>query len=239
MRSLNVPGSPSAPFTTTVVGSRPEALSRTVRHLTWVGNPAPPRPRRPAASSSSMMASGSTDMATSMPRPPRRCRCSSSDRTGAGGRTRCTTVMAGSLPQLASGCQPASVGASSRWPRSTESAISRRAAPHSVGRAGRYVLVARPDLIGGDAVLPPHRAFGRVVQHQRGQSVERRRKPRLARLAGLELVPERPEPIGLVDGQQAEDPVRGRLFAARPCRRGRHRRRRRCRLRRSRRCRAR
>ena len=49
MRSLNDPGSPSAPFTTTVGASAaPAAKSRTVAHFRAVGKPAPPRPRRPA-----------------------------------------------------------------------------------------------------------------------------------------------------------------------------------------------
>ena len=51
-RSLNVPGSPSAAFTTTVVDTNGDAKSATFRHLTPVGKPAAParagrKPRRP------------------------------------------------------------------------------------------------------------------------------------------------------------------------------------------------
>src|SRR6266550_681645 len=56
VRSLNVPGSPSAPLTTTVVGKTGERFSTMVRHLRPVGNPAPPLPRRPEASTSSRIA---------------------------------------------------------------------------------------------------------------------------------------------------------------------------------------
>ena len=40
---MKVPGSPSAALTTTDVGRTAEWFSLTVRHLMWVGNPAPPR----------------------------------------------------------------------------------------------------------------------------------------------------------------------------------------------------
>ncbi len=58
MRSLKEPGSPSAAFTTTVAGAMAERLAMTVRHLRPVGNPAPPRPRSPDASTSSTIADG-------------------------------------------------------------------------------------------------------------------------------------------------------------------------------------
>ena len=70
VRSLSVPGSPSAALTTIMVGTTSEAKLATLRHLRPVGNPAPPRPRSPEASISSMMASGSTARAFSRPRPP-------------------------------------------------------------------------------------------------------------------------------------------------------------------------
>src|SRR3954471_4721843 len=92
-RSLNVPGSPSAPLTTTVVGSAAVLFSRIVRHLRPVGKPAPPRPRRPEASISASTASASTFSVASSPRPPRRVTYSSSDSIGCGGRTRWTRGM--------------------------------------------------------------------------------------------------------------------------------------------------
>ncbi len=38
-RSVNEPGSPSAPFTTTVAGTAADAKPATVRHFPPVGNP--------------------------------------------------------------------------------------------------------------------------------------------------------------------------------------------------------
>src|SRR3954451_10874440 len=69
-RSLYVPGSPSAAFTTTVVGSTSDANDRIVRHLVPVGKPAPPRPRKPDASSSASTTSRSTAMAPNRPALP-------------------------------------------------------------------------------------------------------------------------------------------------------------------------
>ena len=48
LRSMNAPGSPSSALHTTT-GSTPRwtAVWRQVAHLTPVGNPPPPRPRRP------------------------------------------------------------------------------------------------------------------------------------------------------------------------------------------------
>ena len=70
VRSLRVPGSPSAALTTTIVARTSEAKPATLRHLRPVGKPAPPRPRSPDASISSMIASRSTARAFSSPRPP-------------------------------------------------------------------------------------------------------------------------------------------------------------------------
>ena len=56
LRSMNAPGSPSSALQMTYFVS-PWA-SRQARHLRPVGNPAPPRPRSPAARSASMIASG-------------------------------------------------------------------------------------------------------------------------------------------------------------------------------------
>ena len=70
VRSLRVPGSPSAALTTTIVARTSEANSATLRHLRPVGKPAPPRPRSPDASISSMIASRSTARAFSSPCPP-------------------------------------------------------------------------------------------------------------------------------------------------------------------------
>jgi hypothetical protein len=69
-RSLNVPGSPTAALTTAGVAPAPVAASATVRHLIAVGNPAPPRPRRPLASSSSIVPSAPNAFAAASPRPP-------------------------------------------------------------------------------------------------------------------------------------------------------------------------
>ena len=60
VRSLNVPGSPSAALTTTDVRSNGEANDLIVRHFSPVGKPAPPRPRRPDAANSPMIVSAST-----------------------------------------------------------------------------------------------------------------------------------------------------------------------------------
>src|SRR5215212_10217468 len=98
VRSLNVPGSPSAPLTTTVVASTGDAFSATVRHLVPVGKPAPPRPRSPDASTSLMSAAGSTLRAASSPCPPPRVRYSSRSAIGCGKRTRCTMVMYAVFP---------------------------------------------------------------------------------------------------------------------------------------------
>ncbi len=93
-RSLNVPGSPSAPFATTNL--RLPRASRTVRHLRPVGKPPPPRPRSPARSSSAMVASGPSSRAWSSARSPSRARKSSSVATGEGGSTR---YRRGTLPR--------------------------------------------------------------------------------------------------------------------------------------------
>ena len=69
-RSLKLPGSPSAPLTTTVAASVGEAFAATVRHFVPVGNPAPPRPRSPEASSSSIVAAGPSLAAAARPSPP-------------------------------------------------------------------------------------------------------------------------------------------------------------------------
>ena len=55
-RSLKVPGSPSSALTTSTRG-RERSFGRNP-HLTPAGNPAPPRPRRFAFFTSSMIASG-------------------------------------------------------------------------------------------------------------------------------------------------------------------------------------
>src|SRR6478735_236328 len=70
IRSLNVPGSPSAAFTTTGTGLPAGTDPRTVLHFEPVGNPAPPRPRSPEAATSSISASGSTLRAAARPLPP-------------------------------------------------------------------------------------------------------------------------------------------------------------------------
>src|SRR4051812_32319542 len=93
VRSLKVPGSPSAPFTTTVVGSVGVLFSMTVRHLRPVGKPAPPRPRNPAASSSSITATRSTARAFSRPWPPPILMYSARSATGWGYSTRWTMGM--------------------------------------------------------------------------------------------------------------------------------------------------
>jgi hypothetical protein len=69
-RSLKVPGSPSAAFTTTDVCSNGDAYDFTVRHFSPVGNPPPPRPRKPEARISSMMTSGGSARAAANPSPP-------------------------------------------------------------------------------------------------------------------------------------------------------------------------
>src|SRR5207244_1985565 len=52
-----------------------------------MGNPAPPRPRRPARSNSAIVASGPSSLARVRPRPPPSASHSSSDMTGWSGRT--------------------------------------------------------------------------------------------------------------------------------------------------------
>ena len=69
-RSLNVPGSPSAAFTTTDVRSSGEANDLIVRHFSPVGKPAPPLPRSPDAVSSPITVLASTARAASRPLPP-------------------------------------------------------------------------------------------------------------------------------------------------------------------------
>ena len=69
-RSLNVPGSPSAALTTTVTGAVPAAFAATVRHLSPVGKPAPPRPRRPAAATKADDVAGANCAAVASARPP-------------------------------------------------------------------------------------------------------------------------------------------------------------------------
>src|SRR6476659_4726351 len=87
-RSLNEPGSPSAPLTTTVLGNVVERLAATVRHFVPVGNPAPPRPRNPDASIVSMTASAPTDVAASSALPPPAAIQTSREGTGSGSSTR-------------------------------------------------------------------------------------------------------------------------------------------------------
>ncbi len=72
VRSLNVPGSPSAALTITVVGATVARFSHTLRHLIPVGNPAPPRPRRPDSATRSMIAGESMRLAAARPLPPPR-----------------------------------------------------------------------------------------------------------------------------------------------------------------------
>src|SRR5262245_9950129 len=67
-RSLNVAGSPSAALHT--ANLVPVPVVRMARHLSPVGNPAPPRPRRPLFAISPITASGDAPSATSSPRPP-------------------------------------------------------------------------------------------------------------------------------------------------------------------------
>ena len=103
-RSLNVPGSPSAPLTTTMEGSTGERFSTTVRHFLPVGKPAPPRPRRPEASTSATMASGLRRRAASSPAPPPLSRYSSRVSMGCGKSTRWTNVMGRVLPRRQAPC---------------------------------------------------------------------------------------------------------------------------------------
>ena len=58
----------------------PGGSSATVRHLMPVGNPAPPRPRRPEAVTSSIVARGPISMARSSPTKPPRARYSSTEK---------------------------------------------------------------------------------------------------------------------------------------------------------------
>ncbi len=88
VRSLNVPGSPSAALTMTVDGASGEWLAATVSHLRPVGKPAPPRPRRPEARTRSMIAAGVIPRAASIPVPPPRVRYSWRDMIGDGYSTR-------------------------------------------------------------------------------------------------------------------------------------------------------
>lgn len=67
---MNVPGSPSAALTTTEVGAVNDSLPSTVCHFTPVGNPAPPRPRSPAALMTAMTSVGSMPAAAARPAPP-------------------------------------------------------------------------------------------------------------------------------------------------------------------------
>ncbi len=106
MRSLNVPGSPSAPLTTTVVRSRPEALSRTVRHLMCGREPG--ATTAPQAGGLELVDDGlgldrhgDVDAATTS---ALQVLVERSDRSGR--RTRCTTVMAASLPHRRGAVSP-------------------------------------------------------------------------------------------------------------------------------------
>src|SRR5262245_62363938 len=76
-------------------------MPATVRHFVPVVKPAPPRPRRPEASTSSMMPSGPSRRATVRPRPPPRSSQSSRSRQGWVSRTRSIGLLvaiAGHLP---------------------------------------------------------------------------------------------------------------------------------------------
>src|SRR5262249_55374581 len=70
MRSLNVPGSPSAPFPTAYRSPTSGPPARIDAHLRPVGKPAPPRPRNPARSIVSTMPSGPSSRARTRPCPP-------------------------------------------------------------------------------------------------------------------------------------------------------------------------
>src|SRR4051794_13440804 len=87
-RSLYEPGSPSAAFTTTVVGRSSDRPRSDVSHFVAVGNPAPPRPRRPAAVRSSITAVGPSLRAASSPEPLPPYGASPGRANGAAGRTR-------------------------------------------------------------------------------------------------------------------------------------------------------
>ena len=93
MRSLNEPGSPSAAFTTTVVGSASEALAATVCHLRPVGNPAPPRPRSPDDATASITDAGPSLAAARIPRSAPASTASVREANGLGARTRHSLAM--------------------------------------------------------------------------------------------------------------------------------------------------
>jgi hypothetical protein len=67
-RLLNVPGSDSSKFATTYVGL--PVSCGTNDHLTPVGNPAPPRPRRPDVLTTSITSAGVIAMAARSPSYP-------------------------------------------------------------------------------------------------------------------------------------------------------------------------
>ena len=155
-RSMNAPGSPSSPLQITYLGE--PGARRVMSHLTAVGNPAPPRPRRPERRTFSITSSGDRLLQAFLQRAhalaacgnPRatadRSRRSSRERCAPaspcrGSRRSCRSAIGSQAPSSRSRARASRI--SSRTLRTTAARLDMRCGPSSATSSGVDVAVKR------------------------------------------------------------------------------------------------